>query len=197
MLGPEGRPGLEMDGTRQVWKYVTSANWLGTRDDQQLMGLREYNASLSGTQQAVNLLLYGSAMHVLPRRLAVAGTLAQQEQPVAAIHNGIVNTQFMKALLTRTHTSSHNWELCVQDQYSQLISMLEDTAAFLVDGRQFRMWVELLPPTEAHPGGDECRVPSDDDRTSWNESAVNTMRDTCGRSCSIIPLRARHRTAQK
>ena len=33
--------------------------------------------------QAVNVLVYGSATHVLPRRMAVAETLAQQEQPVA------------------------------------------------------------------------------------------------------------------
>ena len=69
VVGPPGRPGLEMDGTLQVWNSVSAANWLGTRDDQQLMALRGYNASLSGTQQAVNVLVYGSAMHVLPRRM--------------------------------------------------------------------------------------------------------------------------------
>eukprot|EP01052_Picozoa_sp_SAG31_P064819 SAG31_NODE_23660_length_499_cov_0.900000_1_plen_27_part_01 len=26
----------------QVWKHVTSMNWLGTREDQQLLALRAY-----------------------------------------------------------------------------------------------------------------------------------------------------------
>jgi len=84
VLGPRGRQGLEMDGTSQLWKSATAANWLGSdRGDQQLMALRAYNSTLSGKQQAVNVLVYGSATHVLPRRTAVMGTLAQQEQPTA------------------------------------------------------------------------------------------------------------------
>eukprot|EP01050_Picozoa_sp_SAG11_P047238 SAG11_NODE_24631_length_370_cov_1.132841_1_plen_122_part_11 len=122
------------------------------------MALRAYNSTLSGKQQAVNLLVYGSAMHVLPRRMAVANTLAQQEQPEAAFDNGTVNSEWMKALLIKTHTNTHNWELCSAPQYTALISFLEDTKSFQVDGTQFRVWVELLPPTEGHPGGDECRA---------------------------------------
>ena len=67
---------MEMDGIKQVWKTVGSASWLGGSGDQ-VLALREYNATLSGKQQAVNVLVYGSAMHVLPRRMAVANTLAQ------------------------------------------------------------------------------------------------------------------------
>ena len=107
----------------------------------------------SGRQQAVNVLVYGSATHVLPRRMAVAGTLAQQEQPEAAMQkDGTLNAEWMKTLLTHTHTNTHNWELCAAPQYTQLIGFLEATKTFQVDGRQFRVWVELLPPTEAHPG---------------------------------------------
>ena len=142
VVGPPGRPGLEMDGTLQVWNSVSAANWLGTRDDQQLMALRGYNASLSGTQQAVNVLVYGSAMHVLPRRMAVANTLAQQEQPIAAFDSktGAVDSAWMMALLTRTHTNTHNWELCAAAQYTRLIGFLEDTRRFRVDGKEFRVW---------------------------------------------------------
>ena len=77
-----------MDGTSQLWKSATAANWLGSdRGDQQLLALRAYNSTLSGKQQAVNVLVYGSATHVLPRRTAVMGTLAQQEQPTAGAEN--------------------------------------------------------------------------------------------------------------
>jgi hypothetical protein len=231
VLGPRGRQGLEMDGTSQLWKSATAANWLGNdRGDQQLMALRAYNSTLSGKQQAVNVLVYGSATHVLPRRTAVMGTLAQQEQPTAGadgkhqplpfnlpsvcpepvlsnrrigfrsyaktqnsyylatqsgrvfpaamMPNGSLNVEWMKTLLTHTHTNTHNWELCGSSQYTELIGFLEATKAFQVDGRQFRMWVELLPPTEAHPGGDACQPPPDDPRTPFNETSLFNMSTT-------------------
>ena len=138
---------MEMDGTAQVWKSTTALNWLGgDRDDQQLIALRSYNATLSGKQQAVNILVYGSATHVLPRRMAVMGTLAQQEQPAAAFQNGTVNVEWMKTLLTHTHTNTHNWELCAAPQYTQLVDFLEATKTFQVDGRYalYASWLYLL-----------------------------------------------------
>ena len=106
-----------------------------------------YNYTLSGTQQMVNVLVFGSATHVLPRRMAVANTLAQQEQGASEaitscpnrtfFHqkagcgtDATINTTWMKALLTRTHTNTHNWELCSQKQYTQLIGWLEATKSF-------------------------------------------------------------------
>ena len=68
-----------------------AASWSSS----QLVGLRRFDPNLSGTQQAVNLLVFGS----------------------------------------------------------------------------FHVWVELLPPTEAFPKGDDCQPPLDDPRTPFNESS--------------------------
>ena len=127
--GPSGRPGVEMDGTMQVWRHIAVGNWLGDAD-QQMLALRAYNESLSGTQLPVNLLVYGSAMHVLPRRFAVADTLVrpthrsvgidhilttkgrlrvqgQQEVPAASLQTGVgVNSTWLKTLLAHTHSNT-------------------------------------------------------------------------------------------
>ena len=173
VLGPAGKPGVEMDGIKQIWKHVSSASWLGGSDDQQLLALRSYNASLSGTQQACNVLIFGSAMHVLPRRMAVSNTLAQEETwgPLKS-SNGSLNIDALRAVMTKTHTNTHNPEVCAADDWTQLITELIETKDFFVDGHQFRLWVELLPPTEAHPGGDDCQPPPDDPRTPFNETSI-------------------------
>ena len=54
---------------------------------------------------------------------------------------------------------------------ANLLSILGNTSDFLVDRRPFRVWVELLPPTEAFPKGDDCQPPLDDPRTPFNESS--------------------------
>eukprot|EP01047_Picozoa_sp_COSAG01_P012147 COSAG01_NODE_541_length_15735_cov_4.534088_10_plen_512_part_00 len=69
VLGPPGRPGMEMDGMKQEWRSICTTTWLSGAVGQQLLALRAYSATLSGRQQAVNVLLFGSAMHVLPRRI--------------------------------------------------------------------------------------------------------------------------------
>ena len=68
---------------------------------------------------------------------------------------------------------SMNWCVCYTTQYTQLISFLESTRSFTVDGKQFRIWAELLPPSNfrAQPGG-ECEAPPDDPRTDFNETAL-------------------------
>ena len=172
VLGPAGKPGVEMDGIEQIWKHVSSASWLGGSDGQ-LLALRSYNASLSGTQQACNVLIFGSAMHVLPRRMAVSNTLAQEETwgPLLS-SNGSLDIHALQAVMTKTHTNTHNPAVCAADDWTQLITELIETKDFFVDGHQFRLWVELLPPTEAHPGGDDCQPPPDDPRTPFNETAI-------------------------
>ena len=56
-------------------------------------------------------------------------------------------------------------EVCAHGTYTNLISLLGNTSDFQVDKTQFRVWANLLPPTEGYPGGDPCVVPTDDPRT--------------------------------
>jgi hypothetical protein len=67
-----------------------------------------------------------------------------------------------------------NWCVCYSTQYTQLISFLESTRSFAVDGKQFRVWAELLPPSNfrARPEGEHCEAPPDDPRTYFNETAL-------------------------
>ena len=70
--------------------------------------------------------------------------------------------------------NSINWCVCYSTQYTQLISFLESTRSFAVDGKQFRVWAELLPPSNfrARPAGEHCEAPPDDPRTDFNETAL-------------------------
>ena len=74
-----------------------------------------------------------------------------------------------------THANTYMMEVCSPLNYVNLISLLANTSAWSVDGRQFRIWAELLPPTEAYPKGDNCQIPPDDPRTRFNESSFFNM----------------------
>jgi hypothetical protein len=177
----------EMDGAAQRWVGLSAAAWLlppaggGQQQqlgDTQLLAMRQFSPQLSGTQQAVNLLVYGSATRALPRQRALEGTRSQSELNGGNIEFLNIsydvdqfNVTYFKALLAETHTNSFNHELCEQSTYTNLLSILGNTTDFKVDRRQFRVWVELLPPTEAFPKGDNCQPPFDDPRTPFNESS--------------------------
>ena len=81
----------------------------------------------------------------------------------------------LKAVMTKTHTNTHNPLVCTAADYTQFVTELIETRDFHVDGRQFRLWAELLPPTEANPDDDRCTAPPDDPRTPFNETALFNM----------------------
>ena len=49
------------------------------------------------------------------------------------------------------------------------VTLLEATRDFYVDRQSFRLWIELLPPSEAE--SDQCMPPNDHPLTPFNESA--------------------------
>ena len=63
-----------------------------------------------------------------------------------------------------------NFEVCHATDYEAIVKLLAATASFAVDGRQVRVWAELLPPTEAI--GDACVVPPDSKLTPFNETEI-------------------------
>lgn len=126
----------------------------------------------------MNLLVYGSTARALPRQRALEGTRAQSELNGGNIEFLNIsadvdkfNVSYLKSLLAETHTNTFNVEVCEPFTYTNLLSILGNTSDFAIDRRQFRVWVELLPPTEAFPKGDDCQPPYDDPRTPFNESA--------------------------
>lgn len=168
----------EFDGMSQRWLSFGATRWLNGSGSQ-LVALRAYDPALSGREQAVNVLVYGSASHVLPRRAALVHTLGQQELNERFLNFSSdvdkFNTSYFLGLMSETHTNSHLFEVCQQRTYTNLISLLANSSNFAVDGMQFRVWSNLLPPTEAYPKGDVCQAPPDDPRTEFNETALFNM----------------------
>ena len=80
------------------------------------------------------------------------------------------NTSKLKRLYAQTHTNTHNVLVCHGYQYTAILELLRATTDFHVDGRQLRIWAEILPPTEAV--SDDCEVPPDSPTTPFNETEV-------------------------
>ena len=122
----------DMDGSAQRWVGFGAAQWLPATSgasDSQLVGLRRFDPNLSGTQQAVNLLVFGSSARALPRQAAMAGTRAQSELNggnikflnISADVNTL-NTTYLKALMTETHTNTFTVEVCEPDTYGKQLN---------------------------------------------------------------------------
>lgn len=155
-----------------AWKTAAVGGWLLSGDYRSgLLALRAYNESLSGSEFAVNVLLYGAPSALEIRRQAIEGTLGQQGlTSILNLSTAHFNASLMKAQLLTTYTNTHNFELCHSHDYQSFITLLNATRGWAVAGRQFRMWAELLPPSEAI--GDKCQVPPDLPSTPFNETAL-------------------------
>ena len=140
---------------------------------QQLVGLRTYSSNVSGSAFPVNVLVYGDGGILARRRRAVDGTLGQQGLGgainVTVGEAGEINTTALLELYALTSTNTHNFELCSKAHYSALLSVLQATSGLYVNRQPFRVWVELLPPTEALR--DKCLPPDDSPLTPFNETS--------------------------
>ena len=102
----------DFDGIAQTWAGLSAVRWLDAAGSQ-LVALRRYDARLSGSQQAVNALVYGAPRLVLPRRAALLHTLGQQESSSAQNFLNFssdvdeFNVTYIKGLMTETHTNTH------------------------------------------------------------------------------------------
>jgi hypothetical protein len=129
----------------------------------------------------VNLLVYGRAEHFLARRAAVAGTLSQYGFDGTMNVTVPIDTDQIKQGLTITHANTHSFIACDSvasaagieasaEGYLAFVRLLAATADFVVGGEQLRMWLTLLPPTEAVSG--KCQPPPDSPLTPFNETAI-------------------------
>ena len=66
--------------------------------------------------------------------------------------------------------TQYRWGCSQLDRYSELIRLLEATRDFKVDGVQFRLAIEPLPPKESV--NTRCTVPADLPSTPFNETAL-------------------------
>ena len=102
----------DFDGIAQTWAGLSAVRWLDAPGSR-LVALRRYDARLSGSQQAVNALVYGAPRLVLPRRATLLHTLGQQESSSAQNFLNFssdvdkYNVTYIKGLMTETHTNTH------------------------------------------------------------------------------------------
>jgi hypothetical protein len=174
------------------WSGISAGSWLPSEPAGavQLLALRTYDEAQQGTEFVLNTLVYAAPAAISARMLAISDTLGQQgisdslNVSVTPAEFGKFNTSRLRDLYTATHMNTHNFKVCSAGDYHALVQLLRDTGSFAVDGRQFRVWTELLPPTEASPSGDNCVVPPDSPITPFNEpaSAISTTRP--GAKCS-------------
>ena len=75
----------------------------------------------------------------------------------------------LKSYYAVTSTTAHIFKVCLPTDYLLLVGLLNATVGFTVGGRQLRVWVELLPPTETKT---KCGVPVDSPLTPFNETAL-------------------------
>ena len=152
----------------QEWSGIACGRWLNAASggaDDQLLALRAYNKTLSGTF-AYNVLVYGNALHFEQRRTSMEGVLGTQEWTTylnVSTGPGLFNTTYAKELFTRTSVNFYTYYVCHHQMYDNFLALLRDTEGFLVNGRQLRVGLELTPPTEAI--GDACNIPPDSSLT--------------------------------
>lgn len=154
---------------------VLGASVLARPGEVQLVGLR--TPSAQSANFPVNVLVYGRAEHYLSRRWAVSGTRSQYGFDSSMKMTVPVNTTVLRDGLTTTHANTYSAIVCdsaggapSESGYLAFVRILHDTASFAVDGEQLRVWLTLLPPTEAV--GDKCATPPDSPLTPWNDTAL-------------------------
>ena len=138
-------------------------------------------------------LVFGRPEHLELRRASVRGSLGASEFKVTFNDSGLnvgnltapVDAARLRALLTAARVNMIEWPVCdcaydhwkfgsscsAMYGYEGLVRFLDATRDFRVAGRQFRLWMLLLPPTEALPPTG-CTPPPDSNLPSWNETAL-------------------------
>jgi hypothetical protein len=149
----------------QGWRGLAVADW--SPDDGgavELVAARRAN----GDYRA-DLFIHGSAWHRALRDSAVVVTKAQYAaEPRDA--DGNIDIPLLQSYMTETHATTYSfllWDDTGQD-YLDLVAFLAATRDFCVDGRQLRVWVTLIPPTE-HVDG-RCSRPADSPLTAFDEA---------------------------
>ena len=167
---------FDMDAGREWSSFAHGSGWLASERAQSvsLLALRRYDKSISGDEFVVQTLVHAPAHVIGARMMSVSGALGQQDLTGSFLNvtyeGAAFNTSKLKRLYAQTHTNTHNVLVCHGYQYTAILELLRATTDFHVDGRQLRIWAEILPPTEAV--SDDCEVPPDSPTTPFNETEV-------------------------
>ena len=167
--------------------------------ERQLLALRHPVGAGTAAKFEVGMLLYGRPGHWLRRAASFANVRGTQEFKISyndsAASTGNLtfplNTSELTDILKSTHANTYGFYVCdcapaanagvCPKVYSYLsfVQFLEASKASVVDGNQMRVWLGLLPPTEAlkpapngSASGNGCQVPPDSPLTDFNETEI-------------------------
>jgi hypothetical protein len=85
-----------------------------------------------------------------------------------------VNVTGLIRWLNDTHTNTFSWMLWDTDgsSYLDFVRVLSLTAGVTISGSPFRLWITLIPPSEARGSPQQCSVVADSPLTKFNETAL-------------------------
>lgn len=157
----------------QPWKGLIATDWLpNDHGASELVAVRAANG-----KHRADLFVYGNPFHRVASNSALERTKAEFD------HDMNAPVEDLKNRFSDTHTNTLNWLLYAAGHYDKLVEFLQATKDFCVDGRQFRVWVTLVPPAgvctrTGNPENSACKnggdffgsLPEESDSTSWSEA---------------------------
>ena len=86
-----------------------------------------------------------------------------------------VDVDTLKGYWSATNVDTFDYYVCgaggpTPNSYDDFVRVLDATKGFAVNGRQFKLWLEVAPGSEAAEDG--CQVPHDHQLTHFNETAL-------------------------
>lgn len=156
----------------QPWRALAAGDFLRSDEGaEELLLARQADGTF-----AVDLFVYGNPFHAEWRAAALRDTKAQYaSEPRPSGADAPADLDALRSALVATHTSVYSFLLydTTGQDYLDFVRFLDETRDFCVDGRQLRVWVTLIPPTETTSSG-QCSVPADSPLTDFNESDLVT-----------------------
>jgi hypothetical protein len=97
----------------------------------------------------------------------------------------------VKCIWIDTHINTFDYYVCgaegpTPNSYDDFVNVLNATQNFSVDGRQFRVWLEVAPGSEAIEDG--CQVPHDHPLTHFNETSLFNASVGCEYAAQTAPV---------
>lgn len=147
------------------WRGLAAVDWLGGDGGAAELVVARH------TDERTNMLVYGDPQHRHSRTTALANTLAQYAGEPHPEEGGPADIDTLIEWLLTTHANAYSyllWDITGQD-YLDFVRFLDATRELCVDGRQMRVWVTLIPPTEHL--SDKCSAPVDSPLTPYDDTS--------------------------
>jgi hypothetical protein len=142
----------DLDSAEGVnWTGLATTDWLtGDQGADELIAVRAVH-----DPYRTSMFVYGNPFHRVSRETALEGTKAQFDQLMVDPNQNFFRPSAGQLMqwLSETHTNTFNWFMRTPGDYFDLVEFLYATKNWGVDGKQLRVWVTIIPPSQvADPG---------------------------------------------